>query len=146
MHRLASHGPPPRHKERSVIRHVWTRMVFALVLLALFSTKALASEADLEIPDLRAGHFNLLGFSISAWNLLFGGAVIILGTVGFSLYMFTQIARLPAHKSMLDVAETIFQTCKTYLLQQGKFLVYLFLIIGSAMAVYYLSFPHKDKD
>jgi len=87
----------------------------------LFSTAApvLAGEADLAIPDLHEGHFPSLG-GISAWNLLFYGAFVIIGTLGISLYQLYQIYKQPAHKSMLGVAEIIFQTCKTYLIQQGK--------------------------
>ncbi len=59
-------------------------------------------------------------FPSRAWNLLFGGAIVIAGTLGISLYLRGQIHKLPAHKSMLDISEIIFQTCKTYLIQQGQ--------------------------
>jgi K(+)-stimulated pyrophosphate-energized sodium pump len=98
----------------------------------------LASEADLAIPDLHAGKFRIAGNDISGWNLLFGGSFVIAGTLGISLYLRTQIKRLPAHESMLNVAEVIFQTCKTYLIQQGKFLLMLFGLIGAAMVYYFL--------
>src|SRR4029079_223465 len=84
------------------------------------------------------GSFTIAGRTISAGNLLFYGCFVIAGTLGISLYLRAQIKALPAHKSMLDVAEIIFQTCKTYLIQQGKFLLMLFAIIGSAMAYYFL--------
>src|SRR5690349_5440863 len=79
---------------------------------------ALAGEADLAIPDLHEGKFNIAGQQISGWNLLLYGAFVICGTLGISLYLRTQIYRLPAHRSMLDISEIIFQTCKTYLIQQ----------------------------
>ena len=66
------------------------------------------------------------------WQVLFYGACVIAGTLGISLYQLYQIHKQPAHKSMLDVAEIIFQTCKTYLIQQGKFLLMLFVIIAVA--------------
>ncbi|MBI3835991.1 MAG: sodium-translocating pyrophosphatase [Planctomycetes bacterium] len=99
---------------------------------------AFASEADLAIPDLHEGTFHIFGATISAWNLLFGGALIIGITLGFSLYLRGQIKKLPAHRSMLGVADVIYATCKTYLAQQGKFLIMLFLIMGSAMAYYFV--------
>src|SRR5262249_55549655 len=68
------------------------------------------------------------------------GAFVICGTLGISLYLRAQIRALPAHRTMLDVAEIIFQTCKTYLLQQGKFLLMLFAIIAVAIT-FYLLFP-----
>ncbi len=110
----------------------------AAVVLLLSGAMARASEADLAIPDLHEGKFHLFGTDISAWNLLFGGALIILITLTFSLSLFFTVKKLPAHRSMLDVSATIFQTCKTYLIQQGKFLVMLFLIMGSAMTYYFL--------
>lgn len=98
----------------------------------------MASEANLAIPDLHQGSFLILGQQVSAWNLLFGGSFVIVGTLGISLSLRAQIQRLPAHKSMLDVAEIIFQTCKTYLIQQGKFLLMLFALIAAAMTYYFM--------
>jgi len=111
----------------------------AFALFLLTAVPAVASEADLAIPDLHAGKFDTLG-GISAWNLLMGGAVVICGTLGISLYLRAQIHALPAHKSMLDVAEVIFQTCKTYLIQQGKFLIMLWVMIAVAISYYLLGF------
>lgn len=112
-------------------------MLAAIWLLA--ASTGFASEADLAIPDLHAGKFDSLG-GISAWNLLLGGAIVICGTLGISLYLRGEIKKLPAHSSMLNVAEIIFQTCKTYLLQQGKFLLMLFVLIAAAISYYLLGF------
>ena len=101
----------------------------------LFSGSLWAGEADLKIPDLHEGHFPYF-FNLSAWQLLFYGSWVIVGTLGISLYLRNQIKKLPAHRSMLDVSETIYKTCKTYLLQQGKFLAILFGIISVAMTFY----------
>lgn len=117
-------------------------LVAGLVLLALASP-ALASEASLAIPDLHEGKFTIFGRTITAWNLLFYGALVITGTLGISLYLRTQIRALPAHKSMLNIAEIIFQTCRTYLIQQGKFLLMLFALIAVAMAYYLMGFTHE---
>src|SRR5439155_1257997 len=94
-----------------------------------------AGEADLAIPDLKRGKFDTLG-GIDAWTLLFAGACVIAGTLGISLYLRAQIHALPAHRSMLNVADTIYETCKTYLIQQGKFLLMLFAFIAAAIAFY----------
>jgi K(+)-stimulated pyrophosphate-energized sodium pump len=109
----------------------------AVAALLLAGTPSRAGEAALAIPDLHQGTFTSLG-GISAWNLLFYGAFVIAGTLGISLYQVWQIHKQPAHRSMLNVAAIIFQTCKTYLIQQGKFLVMLFAIIACAMAYYFL--------
>ena len=115
--------------------------VISLLYLLVASCPLWASEADLKIPDLHGveghPHFTVFGVPITAWNLLFYGALVICGTLGISLYQLAQIYKQPAHKSMLDVAEVIFQTCKTYLIQQGKFLLMLFCFIAVAIAFYF---------
>jgi K(+)-stimulated pyrophosphate-energized sodium pump len=123
---------------RSLPRLATRLIIGALAVWLLSGSTVLAGEAQLAIPDLRVGHFNIAGQEISAWNLLFYGALVITGTLSISLYLFYQIKALPAHESMLNISEIIFQTCKTYLIQQGKFLVMLFAIIGSAMTYYFM--------
>lgn len=116
-----------------------------IFLSGLFYTLrgAWASEADLRIPDLHEGRFASFG-GLSGYEILLYGAIVILGTVGVSLYQFMRIKALPAHKSMLEVAETIFQTCKTYLKQQVKFLAILFAIIACAMAYYFIGLQQES--
>src|SRR5579883_2809962 len=116
-----------------------------LAALLLSAASAHASEADLAIPDLHEGTFTSLG-GISAWWLLFIGAWVICGTLGISLYLRTQIHRLPAHRSMLAVADTIYETCKTYLIQQGKFLLMLFVLIALAISYYLLGFSSDSGE
>jgi len=87
---------------------------------------ASASEADLVIP---AG--------MKDETILYWGFLVILGGFLFGLYQFTKVKKLRAHKSMLDVADVIYQTGKTYLVQQGRFLAILFLFIGTAVAFYF---------
>lgn len=99
-------------------------ILFAALLLPF---SMFASEADLKIPSLSSSQNNLL---------MFGFVIIILGML-FGYYQFTKVRKLKAHQSMLDVAQIIFETCKTYLLQQGKFLVVLFVIIGLCIAFYF---------
>ena len=120
-----------------ILNQLWKPALFALGLMLLAATGVWAGEADLAIPDLHQGHFNTLG-GIDAWTLLAIGALVITGTLGFSIYLFTDISRLPAHSSMLGVADVIYQTCQTYLVQQGKFLLMLFVFIGGAMAFYFM--------
>jgi K(+)-stimulated pyrophosphate-energized sodium pump len=96
-----------------------------------------ASEADLAIPDLHEGTFHIFGTAITSWDFLFYGALIIAGTLCFSLLLFSQIKKLPAHESMTKVAATIYATCRTYLIQQGKFLLMLFAIIAIVLCIYF---------
>jgi len=115
------------------MKHVKRLILFLVFLVS--SGVLFASEADLKIPDLHEGHYPYF-FNLTAWQLLFFGAWIIVGTLGISLYLFNKIKKLPAHKSMLDVANTIYQTCRTYLVQQGKFLSILFGIVSIAIIFY----------
>lgn len=94
--------------------------------LILFPLSLMASEADLKVPDLGSGY-----------NLLLWGLLILLLGIAFGLVQYFNIKKLPAHQSMLTVSKTIFETCKTYLLQQGKFLFYLLLIISAVMLIYF---------
>src|SRR5439155_13882135 len=116
-------------------------IVCSLFVLLITASTAHAGEADLAIPDLHVNVF--FGNTVSAWWLLFCGAMVITGTLGISLYLRTQIHKLPAHRSMLNVAETIYQTCKTYLIQQGKFLLMLFALIAIAISYYLVGFGQE---
>lgn len=93
----------------------------------LFPLAASASEADLKIPELSAGQNQLL---------MIGILVCILGFV-FGIYQFLKVRRIKAHSSMLEVGQIIFETCKTYLLQQGKFLILLFTFIALFISFYF---------
>lgn len=93
----------------------------------LLPAMAMASEADLKIPSLSSGQNHLL---------MWGFVICILGLI-FGFYQFLHVKKLKAHQSMLDVSNVIFETCKTYLLQQGKFLIWLFLIIAACVTFYF---------
>ncbi|MBW6502866.1 sodium-translocating pyrophosphatase [bacterium] len=105
----------------------------ATLFLLLLATAANASEADLIIPDLAKESF----LGINGHNLLLGGLVICLFGIGFSLFQFSQIRTLPVHKCMLEISELIYETCKTYLIQQGKFLAILWAFIATIMVWYF---------
>ena len=105
---------------------IWTLLAGGF----LAGSTACAGEADLLIPDLTQARF--FNESISGWYLLFYGSFVIAGTRGISLYLRGQIKALPAHESMLKVADIIFETCKTYLLKQAQFLALLFALWSSS--------------
>jgi K(+)-stimulated pyrophosphate-energized sodium pump len=113
------------------------RSLIFLGLLIASGIPVLASEADLAIPDLHQGYF--VNFGLDAWHLLLFGSIVIVFTLSVSLTLFRSVKRLPAHRSMLNVAAIIYETCKTYLIQQGKFLLILFSIIGVLMAYYFFA-------
>ena len=102
------------------------RVVLALLaLVAVFgATPVHASEAELKLPDL--GSVSFLGVAGSTL-LLFGLVVCLLGLL-FGLVMYTQLKNLPVHKSMREISELIYETCKTYLITQGKFILILWAL------------------
>lgn len=102
------------------------------------SLPAWASEADLKIPDLTLP-LTIYGNVVSGTTLLYSGIVVTLLGMVFGLIEFNRIRKLPVHKKMLAISDLIYETCKTYLLQQGKFLIGLQILIGGAM-VYYFAF------
>ncbi len=97
-----------------------------ILMALLLPVLTMASEANLVIP---AG--------IKDQSLLYWGFLITFAGFMFGLFQFLKVKKIGAHKSMLDVAQVIFETAKTYLVQQGKFLLILFAFIGAAVAFYY---------
>ncbi len=109
---------------------------FAALLLC--APAARASEAELVLPDL--GSVSFLGLSGRSL-LTFGLAVCLLG-LAFGLATFQRLRKLEVHKSMLEISELIYETCKTYLLTQGKFLLILEAFIGIIIIVYFGVLSH----
>lgn len=99
---------------------------YSAMAALLLPVLSFASEADLAIPE------GIKSESILYWGFL----ITILGML-FGFYQFVKVKKIKAHQSMLDVAQVIFETSKTYLYQQGKFLLILFAFIGSAVAFYF---------
>lgn len=102
-------------------------LILSIFLFLFTSVSAFASEADLKIPELSQNQNNMLliGLVVCALGLLFG------------IFQFIKVKKLRAHQSMLDVAQIIYETCKTYLSQQGKFLAVLFAFIAACIAFYF---------
>jgi K(+)-stimulated pyrophosphate-energized sodium pump len=97
---------------------------------------ALAGEADLKIPKLDSVTFSSLG-GVSGYALMVAGLVVcVLGGL-FGLLQYQQTKRLAVHDSMARVSNTIWETCKTYLFTQGKFLAILWLLIAACMIYYF---------
>ncbi|MFA6568878.1 MAG: sodium-translocating pyrophosphatase [Victivallales bacterium] len=115
----------------------------ALLTAALCSTSTvLAGEADIKIPDLSRITFNILGCNVPGLSLMYAGLVVCAIGLVFGWVQYKQTRDLPVHKSMADVSQTIWETCKTYLFQQGKFLAILWFLIGLCM-VYYFGFLNE---
>src|SRR5438046_2650562 len=108
------------------------------VLLALFgAASALAEEAggeaNLKLPDLSQVTF----LGIDGHKLLLFGIVICIFGLGFGLAIYSRLKNLPVHKSMREISELIYETCKTYLITQGKFLLILWVFIAVVIVMYF---------
>ena len=92
-------------------------------------------EASLKLPDLSTGKF--FNGSIDGHRLLlFGLAFCALGLL-FGLMIYMQLKNLPVHKAMLEISELIYETCKTYLITQGKFILILEAFIAVVIVLYF---------
>src|ERR1700689_607490 len=118
----------------SVLIGVLTSLVVSLAALPAFAQGHEGGEATLVLPDL--GSVNFLG-SMPGSTLLSGGIVVCFLGLVFGLVIYSQLKNMAVHKSMLEVSELIYETCKTYLFTQGKFLVMLWLFIGVIIAIYF---------
>ncbi len=126
------------------LANVWSlgckfiRLGAPAVLLALFgAASALADEAggeaNLKLPDLSQVTF----LGIDGHKLLLFGIVICIFGLGFGLAIYSRLKNLPVHKSMREISELIYETCKTYLFTQGKFLLILWVFIAVVIVMYF---------
>jgi K(+)-stimulated pyrophosphate-energized sodium pump len=115
-------------------RSIWTFLLSSLMLLLMAGT-AFAGEANILLPDL--SKITFFGGSLGGVTILNFGLLICLIGLAFGFMQYAQTKNLPAHKSMLDVSQTIWETCKTYLLQQGKFLLALWVLIAICIVYYF---------
>lgn len=111
--------------------------MFLIGFIFVIISSASASEVDIPIPELTS-KFTISGLSFLGRDLLILGLVVCAVGGLFGLIQYVQVKKLPAHKSMLDVSLIIWETCKTYLIQQGKFLVILESIIGVCIFYYFM--------
>jgi K(+)-stimulated pyrophosphate-energized sodium pump len=91
------------------------------------------SELDLVLPDLT----QVMMMGTSGQNLLYGGLLVCLLGLAFGVWIYVQLRDMPVHKSMLEISELIYETCKTYLITQGRFILILELFIGAIMVAYF---------
>jgi K(+)-stimulated pyrophosphate-energized sodium pump len=101
--------------------------------LSLVQAAPAGGEANLILPDLSS--VTMLG--LDGRTLLMLGLIVCAAGLGFGLWVYRGLRDLPVHASMLEVSELIYETCKTYLTTQGKFLVVLELFIGTVIVVYF---------
>ncbi len=108
-------GAPPEAGEHAAAQH------------------APGGEANLILPDLSSAKF----VGVDGHTLLMAGLVVSALGLAFGFVIYTQLKNLPVHSSMREISELIYETCKAYLVQQGKFLLILWVFIGVIVAVYF---------
>ncbi len=136
-------------RQRSTAQHAMgphSRTLIALLFTVLLTTIAGAAfaqggEASLVVPSLNDPSIAQFRGYPGATLLMFGIGVSVLGML-FGLKVYSQLKNLPVHKSMLEVSELIYETCKTYLVTQIKFIGILELFIGSIIVIYFGIFQH----
>jgi len=113
--------------------------IATVALVFLFSLTAQAQshggEANLQLPDL--SRVNFFGGGVSGHNLLLVGIVVSVLGLAFGLAIYMNLQRLPVHRSMREISELIYETCKTYLITQGKFILILEAFIAIVIVLYF---------
>ena len=147
LHSL-SRIPASQSRAAASTTMLFLRLVALCILFSLVGGCLLAQEparhggeANLVLPDLDQAKFM---DGVGGRTLLMGGLVV--GGLGllFGLMMFNHLRNLPVHASMLEISELIYETCKTYLLTQGKFLLILEAFIGVIMIFYFGVLQHFE--
>jgi K(+)-stimulated pyrophosphate-energized sodium pump len=112
----------------------------AATALAQPAGEASGGEAALQLPDLSSVSF----LGMDGHRILTIGLLFCVFGLGFGLAIYMRLKNLPVHKSMLEVSELIYETCKTYLLTQGKFLMLLWAFIAAIIVLYFGVLRHFE--
>jgi K(+)-stimulated pyrophosphate-energized sodium pump len=148
---------------RSRISTFFTRALAAAGIALLLAPAAIAAaqhgeqgggehrpvgEAHLVLPDFTeaAEHSNVKFMGMYGQPLLMSGLVVCALGLLFGFVIFRQLKGMPVHKSMLEISELIYETCKTYLITQGRFILILFAFIGVIMLAYYGIFAYEHLE
>src|SRR3981189_1809765 len=97
-------------------------------------------EAALKLPDLSSVSF----LGMDGHRLLMIGLLFCIFGLGFGMVIFMRLKNLPVHRSMREISELIYETCKTYLITQGKFLMLLWAFIAAIIVLYFGVLRHFE--
>lgn len=112
----------------------------ATTAMAQATEDSTGGEANLKLPDLSQVSF----LGIDGHKLLLFGILICVFGLAFGLTIFTRLKNMPVHKSMRDISELIYETCKTYLITQGKFILLLEIFIAIVIVLYFGALLHME--
>jgi K(+)-stimulated pyrophosphate-energized sodium pump len=124
-----------------------TGVVAALICISAAAAlgqpaEAAGGEAALKLPDLSQVSF--FNNAINGHNLLLIGILACVFGLGFGMVIFMRLKNLPVHRSMREISELIYETCKTYLLTQGKFILFLWAFIAVIILLYFGVLQHME--
>src|SRR5947207_6893683 len=105
----------------------------SLSVAAMAQPERVSGEANLQLPDLSSVFFR----GVDGHTLLKIGILFCIFGLGFGLVIYSRLKNLPVHRSMREISELIYETCKTYLITQGKFLLILEIFIAVVIVLYF---------
>jgi K(+)-stimulated pyrophosphate-energized sodium pump len=120
----------------------WLALSSPITCFAQNKPSETGGEANLLLPDLAQATF--FGGAVNGRSLLLYGLIIVVLGLLFGLVIYRRLKNLPVHKSMLEISELIYETCKTYLVTQIKFLIILEVFIGAIIVFYFGFLQHFD--
>jgi K(+)-stimulated pyrophosphate-energized sodium pump len=131
-----------RRRVSAFLIPVMKKILTVATLLTLGAATALAQsapeaggEASLKLPDLSSVSF--LNGAIDGHRLLLIGILFCLFGLGFGMVIYMRLKNLPVHRSMREISELIYETCKTYLITQGRFILFLWVFIAVIITLYF---------
>ena len=119
------------------------KFLLSVLIVMGLPLAAMAGEADIHLPDLTKVTFDSLG-GVSGMTLMYLGILICGIGVVFGLVQYQQTKALPVHECMASVSNSIWETCKTYLFTQGRFLAILWVLIAACMVYYFVGLQHES--
>jgi len=135
---------------RRVASHFLKKSLAVAAMLTLSGVAALAQpaenaggEASLKLPDLSSVSF-LGKYAINGHSLLLIGILFCIFGLGFGLVIYMRLKNLPVHRSMREISELIYETCKTYLVTQGRFILLLWAFIAVIILLYFGVLQHME--
>jgi len=112
----------------------------AMVALAHPARESAGGEASLKLPDLSRVSF----LGVDGHKLLLFGLLFCIFGLGFGLTIYRRLKNLPVHRAMREISELIYETCKTYLITQGRFLIMLWIFIAAIIVLYFGVLLHQE--
>jgi len=141
-------APSPLHAQRPDTTRPGMSIAGTPAAPAALTPKAqqAGGEANLKIPDLRDNTVHVRFFGVSGNHLLLWGLLFCVLGMLFGLTIYRQLRGMAVHSSMREVSELIYETCKTYLITQGKFILLLEVFIGIVIVLYFGVLVHFSID